>query len=1306
MPRQDALPTTNAAVAAFALAAFLALAAAANAAATAALPDEVHARDGEAEGAAAAAAAAVAAPQPGPGAATTATASAPAQLLSMAVTVAAGIAGGRAAERAFHVSPLLGMLAAGVLARNAAPWLVLPLPHTWTAWLWGVALSAVTARAGLSLVLSSLLGPSSAATMVGGGDDAAGGNDVPAASRPSQEVSPLAAALVLGTLPVVAEALFLSNVGGWAFGLPVSWALALAFGVASISPGVVVPLLLGLQERREWRGSRLPTTLLAATGVDVLVATTGFGVAVAAVFGHAHEGEGESAAHSSWLARGAEEVFLGVLGGAVFGLVGALMRRARIAEQVATWVLFILTTAAMLYAKGLGFPGAASSCVILTWAVVVNVWDRDAAEAANKRLKGVWRLAEPFLFPLIGASVYFGEIPPSLLLRALVVVAMSVVFKMLMALIAASAAGLPVDEQVLTAAVWSGKGSVQAALATVTVEAVQHNNLQGTVDAQRARIVFACMVSAILIGGPVAATLVSRFGHRAAAVVSGPKNSSEVEMDSKSAPPAGDKACLEVALSKSSDRDTSSATAAMLPHPTPVRASAAAGSSSCTDASRSSSTVVAPNNVGDGLVGTGIRRPSAVLAAASLPSPGGVLRSRAHSTSSIVGDADDDSAVVPDLNSGIANSTMSHDSLLPNASTSTPLKFQTHHKAIQEAPPHVTLAGATLGSHPPLPPEPRARARMAGVPALTRGQGSEEEFAPVRFSLTKMLDSFDRLEEAIHEALAGGAEAAAGGDGVAVGEPAAAGMQEGGSGLDETAVSTPLLPLTPADTSREDPSRPNGACAADSQGASAHRSRRPVDSAEPQATRAAVGSLAVATPRATERRQEPLLGLASSVAPGGTKAVPLTPTIDAETAAGPKSMAAEMWEFLQSELVSSDFDESYDVKKERVQNFLAVPMELEKLMTFGYFICLDSFLYIFTILPMRIAIASWTLLRSLFTRGVQLKAAQKCDIMKGALVVACWLMLENIDASRLYHSIRLQATVKLYVIFNVLEVGDKLCSAFGHDILDSLFSKTTVEYTRQSTSASARRLGRATHFAVALLYVFVHSMMLFYQVMTLNATVNSHSSSLLTLLISNQFVEIKGNVFKKFERENLFQLSCSDIVERFQLSIFLVIITFRNFVEVVGGETVDAALRGVSHGLSAFSTTILAWMGGLATGELAWPPEGLAAHVAGLAGQVGDWDLVRDPSSVLHAAVDWALGRLAAAPWVTIKELLVPVVLVYATEILVDWLKHAFITKFNQIKPSVYARFSDSLCRDLLGGRAYAARGGVEGADGHAPGEM
>src|SRR5438045_2769597 len=92
-------------------------------------------------------------------------------------------------------------------------------------------------------------------------------------------------------------------------------------------------------------------------------------------------------------------------------------------------------------------------------------------------------------------------------------------------------------------------------------------------------------------------------------------------------------------------------------------------------------------------------------------------------------------------------------------------------------------------------------------------------------------------------------------------------------------------------------------------------------------------------------------------------------------------------------------------------------------------------------------------------------------------------------------------------------------------------------------------------FLLAMIYNVAHAAVLLYQVITLNVAVNSYSNALLSLLMYNMFVEIKSTVFKKFEKENIFQLTCADVVERFQLWLMLVIIGLRNIVEVGGLTT-------------------------------------------------------------------------------------------------------------------------------------------------------
>ena len=207
---------------------------------------------------------------------------------------------------------------------------------------------------------------------------------------------------------------------------------------------------------------------------------------------------------------------------------------------------------------------------------------------------------------------------------------------------------------------------------------------------------------------------------------------------------------------------------------------------------------------------------------------------------------------------------------------------------------------------------------------------------------------------------------------------------------------------------------------------------------------------------------------------------------------------------------SSDYAsfESSRVKLEMLVNFFVLPLKLELFIGFGTLVCLDSWLYTFTILPLRFCKAAWILIlwlrknlnkeiadmgasvydtlvhftkqfarksgttdikedkkhvfdamnqrvassgsmsknvklgsqniasrriksrtgHSIFrhrrTRSTPsaLVANHKADLLKGLLFIASCAFLTQLDASRMYHNIRGQATIKLYVIYNVLEV--------------------------------------------------------------------------------------------------------------------------------------------------------------------------------------------------------------------------------------------------------------------------------------------
>jgi hypothetical protein len=74
------------------------------------------------------------------------------------------------------------------------------------------------------------------------------------------------------------------------------------------------------------------------------------------------------------------------------------------------------------------------------------------------------------------------------------------------------------------------------------------------------------------------------------------------------------------------------------------------------------------------------------------------------------------------------------------------------------------------------------------------------------------------------------------------------------------------------------------------------------------------------------------------------------------------------------------------------------------------------------------------------------------------------------------------------------------------------------------------------------IYVCLHASVYFLHVATLTVVINSVDSALMTVLILNNFSELKTFILKKFDCNNLFQLACSDITERFQMFLFLTLI--------------------------------------------------------------------------------------------------------------------------------------------------------------------
>lgn len=182
----------------------------------------------------------------------------------------------------------------------------------------------------------------------------------------------------------------------------------------------------------------------------------------------------------------------------------------------------------------------------------------------------------------------------------------------------------------------------------------------------------------------------------------------------------------------------------------------------------------------------------------------------------------------------------------------------------------------------------------------------------------------------------------------------------------------------------------------------------------------------------------------------------------------------------------------------------------------------------------------------------------------------------------------------------MLEVADRLLSSIGQDILEALFW-TAIEPKKN-------RLHILPHLFISSIYVFVHSLVMLCSVTTLNVAFNSHNKALLTIMLSNNFVELKGSVFKKVDKSNVFLMSCNDVKERFYNLVFLLIIFIRNMAEF-----------------------------------------------------------------------DWHIDQLF--------ELIPTFCTIFLIEFFIDWVKHAFVMKFNDISEEVFKDYKLRLAYDFIDSR-------------------
>jgi len=373
-----------------------------------------------------------------------------------------------------RIPPLIGMLLAGVALRS------LPHPldvaesvdHTLGSELRNIAYCIVLCRAGLALdigAVSNMLGP----------------------------------ALRLAFMPNIVEAVVAAILANLILGFPWFLAFAAGFLLSAISPAIVVPTLLSLQEEGYGKEKGIASLVVVAAGLDDVLSITAVGVFCE--LGIPKQGGDVNIAWG--IAKAPLQVFLGIVGGYLMGRIFVPLT-AGSGPHRRTSFLLCASIVGVFGGKALGMSGMGALFVLAFGSTVLN-YGPEQVKTLKVDLQWLWDVMQPFLFGLIGAQVEIADLNLAFVGRGLIVLFSALICRCLVAAIVPGNM-FTTKERVFFGCAWVPKATVQAALGGTALDMAIARNA-GTEMQEYGNQISTLAVLAIMFTAPLGAILINVF---------------------------------------------------------------------------------------------------------------------------------------------------------------------------------------------------------------------------------------------------------------------------------------------------------------------------------------------------------------------------------------------------------------------------------------------------------------------------------------------------------------------------------------------------------------------------------------------------------------------------------------------------------------------------------------------------------------------------------------------------------------------------------------------------------------------------
>lgn len=221
----------------------------------------------------------------------------------------------------------------------------------------------------------------------------------------------------------------------------------------------------------------IPTTLIAASSFDDIIAISVFSIFLTIAFTEAPGGEDEGGANIGFeLFLVACQIFAGLVLAFLLGWAMKLFNRCdpKKTKWPKFFVVLALAIAAPIVSDLSKFPESKFIFVIFFGFMCYRQWGEDKPE---HELAIFWMFCQPFLFGTVGAAVLFSKIEASQIGEGLVVIFIGVGARWLATFLVTCEKKYNAKERAFMAFAWIPKATVQAALGGLTLAEAQKRGL-------------------------------------------------------------------------------------------------------------------------------------------------------------------------------------------------------------------------------------------------------------------------------------------------------------------------------------------------------------------------------------------------------------------------------------------------------------------------------------------------------------------------------------------------------------------------------------------------------------------------------------------------------------------------------------------------------------------------------------------------------------------------------------------------------------------------------------------------------------